>query len=73
MTLMSVRDASYGAVDSIYCQSGSFFALIIRCIRGKHRIFKVLGRMSHKPKRVTYSKIGAEVPAASDADDRVMI
>lgn len=70
MKVVSVSDASHGAVDSEYGQSGSLGGLMVTCMGDNHRIFHTLRCTIHKQKIVTYSTLGAEILAASDTDDR---
>lgn len=62
-------DASHGAADEIYDQTGGLNGLLIQQTNGLD-IFHPVSWTSHKQRRVSYSSFGAEILAASNGDDR---
>lgn len=68
--ICSLSDASHGGHDEIYGQSGVITGLKVDQIEGDSTLFHPISCSSHKQRRVSYSSFGAEVVAATCADDR---
>lgn len=68
--ISTLSDASHGASDEIYGQSGVLCGLKITNATNSAPFFHAVSWTSHKQRRVTYSSFGAEILAAASGDDR---
>lgn len=70
ISISTFSDASHGAADEIYGQTGGLCGLVIQDDTSSRRMFHPISWTSHKQRRVSYSSFGAEILAAANADDR---
>lgn len=66
----TMSDASHGAADDVYGQTGSITGLKISIEKPGPSYFHPIAWSSHKQRRVSYSSFGAEIIAAAYGDDR---